>query len=53
MNEFMSLNDYYVSTLPTEGSSPRHPAPTASAHRRTVRRAVASRLHRLADHLDS
>ncbi|CAA9366990.1 MAG: hypothetical protein AVDCRST_MAG34-3060 [uncultured Nocardioidaceae bacterium] len=53
MNESMPLNDYYVSTLPVEASSPRHPAPRSSAHRRTVRRAVASRLHRLADHLDS
>jgi hypothetical protein len=52
MNEFKPLTDYYVSTLPAETSSPRHRAPSGSAHRRTVRRAVASGLHRLADHLD-
>jgi len=51
MNDFMSLNDYYVSTLPA-ASTTRHRPPSTSAHRRTVRRAVAARLHRLADHLD-
>jgi hypothetical protein len=55
MNEFMSLNDYYVSTRPSASvpaSATRPCPPHTTAPRRSVRRTVASGLYRLADRFD-
>lgn len=56
MNEFTHLNAYSLTDVPHRGTgTPRHPVAGDLRHgrRRSTRHAVASRLHRLADRLDS